>query len=131
MTFRFKLLPNSELPLFAQIIQQCRQALAQGILKPGDQLPTVRDLAEELVVNPNTVAKAYQDLEKSGITTTRRGAGTFIANGTSILATAEKERILKQKIEGCLTEAVHLGFSRKSVTKAFTDELEKFKWPEK
>jgi GntR family transcriptional regulator len=131
MTFRFRLLPNSDLPLFAQIVQQCRQALAQGILKPGDQLPTVRNLAEELVVNPNTVAKAYQELERSGVTTTRRGAGTFISNGVSVLAPSEKERILNLKIEACLTEAVHLGLSRKSVTKAFSEALERFRWPEK
>jgi len=131
MAFRIRLLPNSDLPLFAQIVQQCRQALAQGALRPGDRLPTVRELAEELVVNPNTVAKAYQELEKSGVTTTRRGAGTFVADGTSVLAPHEKERILTEKIEACLTEAVHLGFPRKSVVKLFSERLEKFRWPER
>lgn len=131
MSFRFRLQPNSDLPLFAQIVRQCRQALAQGELRPGDQLPTVRDLAGELVINPNTVAKAYQELEKSGVLVTRRGAGTFIANGVSLLAPSEKERILREKIEQCLTEAVHLGFPRKQVLRLMIQGMGKFKWPEK
>lgn len=131
MPFRFRLQPNSELPLFAQIVQQCRQGLAQGALRPGDQLPTVRDLADELLVNPNTVAKAYQELEKAGVLATRRGAGTFVANGVSPLAAGEKERILREKIDQCLTEAVHLGFPRKHVLRLLLQGMRKFKWTEK
>lgn len=131
MPFRFRLAPGRDLPLFAQIVEQCRQAVARGRLKPGDQLPTVRDLAEELVINPNTAAKAYQELEKSGVIVTRRGAGTFVAAGGSPLAAAEKERVLREKMEACLTEAIHLGLPRKFVLKLFSESLRRFAWPEK
>jgi GntR family transcriptional regulator len=130
MAFRVRLQLGSPLPVFGQIVQQVRQGMAQGALRPGDQLPTVRDLAAELVVNPNTVAKAYQELEKSGVIVTRRGAGTFIGNGAPALAPSEKERVLREKIEACLTEAVHLGVSRKQVLKLVHDLMEKFRWPE-
>lgn len=130
MAFRFRLQQNRDLPLFQQIVEQCRLGVARGLLRPGDQLPTVRDLAAELLLNPNTVAKAYQELEKAGVLLTRRGAGTFVANGVSPLAPAEKERILREGIEACLTEAVHLGTPRKQVLRMFTDSLSKFRWPE-
>ena len=128
MTVHVRLLPNSDLPLFAQIVRQFRQAMAEGRLRPGDQLPTVRDLAVELLVNPNTVAKAYQELEKAGSIVARRGAGTFVADGASPLAPAEKERIVTEKIEACLTEAVHLDLPRKFVLRLFTERMDRFKW---
>lgn len=128
MAFRVRLLPNSDLPLFAQIVEQFRQARAQGRVRPGDQLPTVRDLAAELVVNPNTVAKAYQELEKSGAIMTRRGAGSFVADGSPPLASSEKERIVVEKIETCLTEAVHLGLPRRLLLRLFTERMGRYKW---
>ena len=131
MPFRFRLQPNSSRPLFGQIIDQCRQGVARGALRPGHRLPTVRELAVELLINPNTVAKAYQELERAGVITTRRGSGTFIANGTSTLAAAEKERVLREKMEACLTEAVHLGVSKKYVTKLFSQCISRFVWTEK
>ena len=129
MSFRIRLASNSPLPLFTQVVQQVRRGVARGDLRPGDQLPTVRELAEELVVNPNTIAKSYQELEKAGLLLTRRGAGTFVAEATCVLSAAERERILAEKIDACLTEAVHLGLTRKMVEHAFSSSLEKFKWP--
>jgi len=130
MTIRIRLTTGSPTPLFAQVVQQVRQAVAVGTLKPGEQLPTVRDLAGQLVLNPNTVAKAYQDLERDGVIVTRRGAGTFVAEANCVLASGERERILAEKIDACLTEAVHLGFGRRQVTALFTKGLGKYQWPE-
>lgn len=130
MSFRIRLATNSPLPLFAQIVQQVKQGVARGELRSGGQLPTVRELAEELVVNPNTVAKSYQQLEKDGVILTRRGAGTFVAEANCVLSPGERDRLLAEKIDACLTEAIHLGFPKRAVTSAFTASLSKFRWPD-
>src|SRR5271154_4256321 len=77
----FRLDPSSGVPTYLQLVQQVEQALRLGYLKPGDQLPKVRDVVASLAVNPNTVLKAYRELENKGLTTGRPGQGTFI-NGT-------------------------------------------------
>ncbi len=130
MATRIRLATGSPTPLFAQIVHQVRQAVAVGALKAGEQLPTVRELAAELVLNPNTVAKAYQELERDGVLVTRRGAGTFVAEANCVLAPQERERLLAGKVDECLTEAVHLGFGRRHVTAVFTKGLGKYQWPE-
>lgn len=73
----FHLTARSSLPPYAQLVEQVRQALLTGILKPGDRLPTVKDVAGALTINPNTVAKAYRDLEREGLVEGRQGVGTF------------------------------------------------------
>ena len=78
--------PNPALgvPIYLQLMEQVKHAIETGALRPGDQLPGIRPLAEELVINPNTVAKAYRDLERQGLVVARQGRGTFV---TSTLAT--------------------------------------------
>jgi GntR family transcriptional regulator len=127
---RLRIHPNSPLPIFEQIIQQVRAGVARGRLKPGDQIPTVRELATDLLVNPNTVAKAYQIMEQNGILATRRGAGTFIAEPNCTLSNEERARILTERIDACLTEAVHLRVPRESVRERFERAMKKFEWPE-
>lgn len=73
----FHLQSRSGLPPYAQLVEQVRQALLTGILRPGDQLPTVKEVAGALAVNPNTVSKAYRDLEREGLVEGRQGVGTF------------------------------------------------------
>src|SRR5262249_60574627 len=75
----FKLNPKSGVPIYRQIQDQVRYGIASGRLRPGEQLPTVRGLAVELQVNPNTVIKAYTELERQGVLTTEQGSGTFVA----------------------------------------------------
>lgn len=130
MTVRLRVQPAGTVPIFAQIVQQVREAVARGRLRTGEQMPTVRDLAADLLVNPNTVAKAYQELERSGVFVTRRGAGTFVAEPSCRLVREERDRILDGKILSCLTEAVHLEIPKKSVRHRFDESIEKFQWPE-
>lgn len=130
MPFRFRVQPNSPLPIFAQIVHQIRQGVARGRLRSGDRIPTVRELARELLVNPNTVAKAYQRMEQAGVITTRRGSGSFISDPGCNLSQEEKGRILTEKIEDCLTEAVHLELPRRFVKKRFENSMNRFSWPE-
>lgn len=71
--------PSSGVPIYLQLMQQVRHAIETGALKPGEQLPSIRPLAEELVINPNTVAKAYRELEHEGVVELRQGAGAFVS----------------------------------------------------
>ena len=82
--------------------------MSSGRLAAGAQLPPVRKLAEQLLVNPNTVARAYRELEGDGLVTSRQGAGVFVADGVSPLARREQQRLLAERIDVLLTEARHM-----------------------
>lgn len=75
----FRSNPSSGMPVYLQLIAQVRHAIDVGALKPGEQLPAIRKVAEDLVINPNTVARAYRDLEQAGVIELRQGAGAFVA----------------------------------------------------
>lgn len=76
----FHLDPRSGVPTYLQLVQQVRHAVSLGILRPGDQLPTVKDVVGALAINPNTVLKAYRELDREGLVVARRGVGTFVAD---------------------------------------------------
>jgi len=95
-------------PIYLQIVNQIKYLIAAGRYGAGDRLPPVRKLAEQLLVNPNTVARAYRELESSGVVVTRQGSGTTIAENGSPLARAEKVRILSDRIDMLLAEASQL-----------------------
>ena len=82
--------PSSGVPIYLQLMEQVKHAIATGALKPGEQLPSIRPLAEELVVNPNTVAKAYRELEHQGVIELRQGAGAFVSDNAPTEEDAEK-----------------------------------------
>ncbi len=92
-------------PIYRQIVNQIKYLVAAGRYEVGDRLPPVRKLAQQLLVNPNTVARAYRELETAGVITTRQGSGTTIAENGSPLARAEKVRILTDRIDMLLAEA--------------------------
>ncbi|HSR84073.1 MAG TPA: GntR family transcriptional regulator [Streptosporangiaceae bacterium] len=79
--FEFQLDPTSGVATYLQLVQQVRQAVRMGILQPGDQLPTAREVVAKLAINPNTVLKAYRDLEREGLVAARPGQGTFVSHG--------------------------------------------------
>lgn len=117
----FHIDPAAGMPIYIQIIDQVKRATAGGLLKPGDQLPSVRELAMELTVNPNTIARAYQELERDGVITTVRGRGTFVAEKTVRLLPEERVRVLQEAMHKVLVEAHHLRFSRDEVLRILTD----------
>ncbi len=92
-------------PVYVQLVSQIKYLVSSGRLAPGEQLPPERKLAEQLVVNPNTVARAYRELEGEGVVDCRRGAGVFVAEGVSPLARREQNRILAERVDVLLTEA--------------------------
>jgi len=106
-------------PLYRQIVNQIRYMVASGALQVGDELPPIRTLALQLRVTPNTVVKAYGELEAAGVVRKRHGSGTFVSDGgPSRLANRERRRIIEQRIDALLTEAHHLDFSLDDLFKA-------------
>lgn len=92
-------------PIYVQLMNQIKYLVASGSLTAGQQLPPVRKLAEQLLVNPNTIARAYRELENEGLVTSRQGSGVFVSDGVSPLARREQNRILQERIDVLLAEA--------------------------
>jgi GntR family transcriptional regulator len=119
---------RSGLPIYTQIVNQIQSQLANGLLKPGDQLPTVRALAEELRVNFNTVARAYRLLDEARIISTQQGRGTYI---TEIPPPEVSERLRRESLEALshhfIAEAIRLGFSKGEVGQIVRDKLKSWK----
>jgi GntR family transcriptional regulator len=101
--------PQDGVPLYLQIVNQVKYLVASGRLAPGEEMPAIRVLAEQLVVNPNTVARAYRELEVAGVVEKRRTAGTYVSGVGSPLARRERLKILTERIDALLAEARQLG----------------------
>ena len=98
------------LPIYQQIVQQIRYLIGAGRLDTGQELPPIRALAQQLTVNPNTVARAYRELEVAGLVEKRGTTGTFVSSTGSPLARREKTKILTQRIDQLLAESSQMGF---------------------
>ena len=105
------------LPIYRQIVNQIRYSVASGLLEPGEELPTIRALALKLKVTPNTIVKAYEELEAAGVVQKRHGSGTFVSGERTRLADRERRRVIEQRIDALLTEAHHLGFTLEELFK--------------
>jgi GntR family transcriptional regulator len=117
----FSLDPRSGVPYYKQIILQTEMAIADGRLARGDQLPTVRSLAVELKINPNTVARAYSQLEIRGIVTTQQGTGTFVADKKIAVSEVERERMLAELTRTVVTQAGAYGIGVAEVIRSLQD----------
>ena len=108
---------NDGVPIYVQIVNQVKQLVASGRLTAGDEIPPIRGLAEQLVVNPNTVARAYLELERAGIVTKRHGTGTYIAEAVRLMAQRDRVKALRPRVDALVTEARHLGVELGDVIK--------------
>jgi GntR family transcriptional regulator len=99
---------NDGVPIYLQIVNQIKYLIGAGRLSSGDEIPPIRVLAEQLVINPNTVARAYLELERAGLVAKRQGAGTYVAAGSSVLPRREKVKVLARRLDLLLAEAAHL-----------------------
>ncbi len=109
--FTFRLDGHSGVPVYRQLIDQVQGAIASGVLRPGDQLPTVRLVAVELAINPNTVMRAYREMEIRGILDTQQGTGTFIADRPAEGGSAQREKQLAQLVTEFVSRAGAAGMT--------------------
>jgi len=113
--FRFRLDGSSGVPPYLQLVHQVRQSLLLGYLRAGDRLPTVKEVAVDLAINPNTVVKAYRQLEHEGLAAGRPGQGTFIT-GTLVPPSARASEALRRSLERWLRDAADAGLSDEAIT---------------
>ena len=116
----------SDRPVYQQIIDQVKRDIAIGRLGKDEKLPTVRQFAGQLAINPNTIAKAYQQLEREGIITTRPGSGTFVANLDSDLSGSVKKRIICEDLERAVVDAFHMQIDSQTLLRWFNEAIGKF-----
>ena len=114
--------------VYQQIIDQVKRDIALGRLLRDEKLPTVRQLAAQLTINPNTIAKAYRQLEQDGVITTKPGAGAFVANIDSNLNWSVRKKIICDDLERVIVDAVHMQIEKQSLTQWFTERIEKFRF---
>ncbi len=119
---------GSATPIYRQITDQVRLAVATGRLTVGDQLPSVRALAEELVINPNTVARAYTDLAREGLIESRAGRGVFVTRKRKMFTREEGRRRLEPLMQSLIGEAMVMDFTREELREAFEKRLSQCQW---
>jgi len=118
--------PTLPTPIYAQILEQVRLMLASGLLRAGERLPSVRELALQLRVNPNTVAKAYRELEREGTVRTERGRGVYAVEPRSKLSSKEKERIIAERLDQVLADGYHLGMDGNRIQSILDKRISEF-----
>lgn len=112
--------------VYQQIIDQVKRDIALGRLIKDEKLPTVRQLAAQLAINPNTIAKAYRQLEQEGIIVTRPGAGAFVANIDSNLSKSVRKKLISEELERIVVEAFHMQLDRQTLLGWFKNAVDKF-----
>jgi GntR family transcriptional regulator len=123
----FLLNPGSGVPLYVQLQQQLRQRILTGLLVDNQQLPSVRDFSTELGINPLTVAKVYQMLEREGFVETRRGLGTYVSHQSPAIRIEARRHQIGPALEQLVTEAMHLGLSEKEIQALLAEKFRQFK----
>jgi GntR family transcriptional regulator len=126
---QFRIDNASDRPVYLQIIDQFKRDIAVGRLLKDERLPTVRQLAQQLAINPNTIAKAYRQLEQEGIIVTKAGAGTFVSGLDSNLSRAVRKRIIADQIERLVIDAFHMQIERPTLLEWFNGTVDKFNLP--
>jgi len=132
MGFHVSITTGSTVPIHRQIADQICRAIATGQLGPGEQVPSVRALAEQLVINPNTVGRTYSDLIREGVLEAQRGRGVFVARRRAVYTKAERLRRIDASLEAFVNEGVYLGFTPDELREAVERKLREFAFaPEK
>ena len=130
-TFHVNVTTGAGTPIYRQIIDQVRLGVATGALRPGQAMPSVRSLAERLVVNPNTVVKAYAELVRDGVLEAQQGMGFFVAEKRQIYSKAERLRRLRLAVDDFIHEAVFLDFRAEEIRKVVDEKLTELDWETK
>jgi GntR family transcriptional regulator len=123
----FRPTPSSGVPIYLQLMEQVKHGIETGALRPGEQLPGIRPLAEELVINPNTVAKAYRELEHEGVIELRHGAGAFVSAHAGAKKLTDKLRAGQAIVEAAVERLHARGVTEDEIRRLFEAELAGFK----
>ena len=123
---QFRIDNASDRPVYLQIVDQVKRDIAIGRLLREERLPTVRQLAQQLAINPNTIAKAYRQLEQEGIIVTKAGAGAFVASLDSNLSKTVRKRIICEQIERIVVDAFHMQIDKPVLVDWFHGAVDKF-----
>ena len=119
--------PSSGVPIYLQIINQIKYSIAAGALKPGDKIPAVRELAAQLRINPNTVAKAYRELQHEKIIVTRWGEGSFVSDEGMDIGKKEKTRIVSELLDNAIVQAYHFNLDSEVLKDILSQRMEQLK----
>jgi GntR family transcriptional regulator len=125
---QFSISPTTGVPIYEQLADQICAGIARGKLRPDTRLPSVRELSQTLVVNPNTVARAYTELEREGVLYTRPGMGVFVAAAGPPLSKKNRRERLLTTLDRFLVEAVRLGFAADEVLEFVEERTQQFQW---
>lgn len=115
--------PSSGVPIYLQLMEQVKHSIETGALRPGEQLPGIRPLAEELVINPNTVAKAYRELEHEGVIELRQGAGAFVSAGARAKKSTDRLRAGQAEVASAIERLRARGVTDEEIRRMFEAEL--------
>jgi GntR family transcriptional regulator len=126
MALWIQISPGSDKPIYVQIVEQISEAIAKNELAAGDRLPAVRKLAAELVINPNTVARAYSVLEQAKLVTTKTGSGTFVSDPRLCTRDAADINMLAERMDTLITRGLNLGLEAGDLAAMFRDRTNKF-----
>ena len=126
MAFEISIVTGSDVPIYRQIVDQVCRAIATGQLESGEQLPSARALAEQLVINPNTVRRTYADLIRDGVLGSHPGKGVFAARRRTVYTKAERLRRIDASLEAFVNDGVHLGFSSDELRDVLERKLREF-----
>ncbi len=119
--------PRSGVPIYLQVIEQIKRSVALGILGTGEQLPTVKQLALDLTINPNTVAKAYRELERDGVIDTAPGRGSFVkSNGAADSTKAAARDVARDVVDAAVREAKSIGLKADDVQALVTESIDRW-----
>ena len=121
----------SDRPVYQQIIDQVKRDIALGRIIKNEKLPTVRQLAGQIAINPNTIAKAYRQLEQQGIIVTKAGAGAFVANLDSNLSRSVRKKLISEELERIAVDAYHMQIESQTLLEWFNSAVAKFNLPRK
>ena len=118
---------NEGVPIYQQIVNQVKHLVAAGRLGPGEEVPPIRVLAQQLLVNPNTVARAYLELERAGVVQKRHGSGTYVAENSQALPHRQRLKLLTERVDALLVEAAHLDVSLSEVLELVREQHERLR----
>ena len=128
---QFNINHSSGRPVYQQIMDQIKRDIALGRLIKNEKLPTVRQLAGQIAINPNTIAKAYRQLEQEGIIVTKAGAGAFVANLDSNLSRSVRKKLITEELELIAVDAYHMQIDSQTLLEWFNNAVVKFNLPSK